>query len=135
MEKLIIAIIIAAISGMFNNKAKKSQKKTPMYPKARSKKDFYKHDTVREITEQKPKKTENKTYEAQYSNAHKTQYNNYEVNYEYMDKIEDKTEHKDLQSEEYETDRKEILDAELFDLQKAIVMSEILSKPLALRKK
>ena len=129
MEKLIIAIIIAAVSGMFNKKGKESQKR-PMYPKTRSKKDFYKNDNYDnyiEVTKQKPKQTTKKAYEEQY--------NNYEARYDNTTKIVDETQYKSMQNEESATESQEILDIGLSDLQKAIVMSEILSKPLALRKK
>jgi len=127
LEKLIIAIIIAAVSGMFNKKDKESQKKRPKYPKTKNKKDFYKNDDYIEITKQKSKQTTKKAYEEQY--------NNYEARYDNTTKIVDETQYKSMQNEESATESQEILDIGLSDLQKAIVMSEILSKPLALRKK
>lgn len=135
MERLIIAILVAVFSAMFNKKGKQSQKKAPIYPKTRSKKDIYKRNADMEMAEQKTKKTAKKAYEVQYSSDHETQNNNnYEVKCDYTNKIVDENQYKDMQTEESDTESGEIIDVSLSDLQKAIVMSEILNKPLALRK-
>jgi len=135
LERLIIAILVAVFSAMFNKRGNQSQKKAPIYPKTRSKKDIYKRNADIEMAEQKPKKATKKAYEVQYSSDHETRNNNYEIKYDYTDKTADENQYKDMQIEESDTESGEIFDVGLSDLQRAIVMSEILSKPLALRKK
>ena len=135
MERLIIAIIIAVFSTMFNKRGKQSQKKAPVYPKTRSKKDIFKRNADAEMAEQKPKKNTKKAYEVKYSSVQETQDNNYENKYDHTDKIADENQYKNMQIEDYDTESGEIFDVGLSDLQKAIIMSEILNKPLALRKR
>jgi len=120
---------------MFNKRGKQSQKKAPVYPKTRSKKDIFKRNADAEMAEQKPKKNTKKAYEVKYSSVQETQDNNYENKYDHTDKIADENQYKNMQIEDYDTESGEIFDVGLSDLQKAIIMSEILNKPLALRKR
>jgi len=124
LEGLFIALLIAALSGVFSGKNKNSQKKKIVKPVANRTvidKNGNDNKNSREKASVKPKQKAAVNYSLGYTNEKSDMYKIGVDNiiHEEADDIYDD----------------EILDIGLSDLQRAIVMTEVLGKPVALRKK
>lgn len=82
------------------------------------------------------KREDNNSYSSQKNDAKpKPKPNaNYGISYVSTEPVTEKIQHSNIIYEEADNEDEETLDIGLSDMQKAIVMAEILDKPLALRK-
>lgn len=123
MEGLLIALLVAALSSVFGGKNKAAQKKRPVRPANTgpiTKRGGYDHKYSREIASDKPRKDTAVNYDMSYTN---------------VEPVISKTKVDNAKYEEIDVHDEEILNIGLSDLQRAVVMTEVLGKPIALRKK
>lgn len=115
MEGLLIALLIAALSSVFGGKNKASQRKRPSNAKPIDK-PISGSSKTNVKSKQKPAA-------------------DYSISYISTEPVIEKIQQDNTKHEVADIENEDILDKGLSDMQRAIVMAEILDKPLALRKK
>jgi len=123
LEGLLIALLIAALSSVFGGKNKANQRKRPLNNKPVS---------GSQKTNARPKQKPAANYSMSYVN---TEPSIEKVQHSNIKPAAEITMHDIIRHEEADSENEEVLNIGLSDMQRAVVMAEILDKPLALRKK
>jgi len=120
LEGLLIALLVAAVSSILGGKNKANPKKPPLNTKPVSNRKDYNNKYSSERPNVKPKQKPDMNYDVSYINP---------------EPVTERIQNNNIKYEEVDIENEEILDIGLSDMQRAIVMTEILGKPIALRKK